>query len=238
MILRVLRYISFHPWGSLSADANRRRKSLDQIINNVWRPDFSATKIRMFVAGGGVLWTPVAMKGNRIKTPDKVFASGIRKDETFGWLASRQPPLRRETMQARGIANPLRIDITQRLAKALKDWQDGASPIVQVLWDCRFLVRFNVGKIPTDLAGRLAHSEGEITICPSTRWYWPKVVEEQGEMTTVLHSKIGGNDPRSLFQVTTKDSDTSDSATYWLPKEREVSSEWINTEWIRSLAAI
>ena len=210
---------------------------MDQIINNIWGPDFRAAKIKMFVAGGGVLWTPVTLKGNRIKTPDRVFATGVGKDEIFGWLASRQPPLHRDTMQARGIVNPLRIDVTERLARALKDWKDEASPVVHVLWDCRFLVRFDIGKIPADLARRLTHNQGKIMIYPSTRWYWPKVVEE-GETTTVLHSKIGGNDLKSLFQVTTKDSGTDDPDIYWLPNEAEVSSEWIDTKWIRSLAAI
>jgi hypothetical protein len=194
----------------------------------------------MFVAGGGVLWTPVTMKGDRVRTPDRVFTPNIGMDGSFGWLASRQPPLHRGSMEARGMVNSLRIDATEQLAKALKEWNDGAPSVVQVLWDCRFLVQFNIEKIPADLAGRLMRNEGKIMIYPYSRWYWPKVVEEQDETATVLHSKIGSNDLndlKSIFKVATRDN-SDDRAMYWKPKEVEVSSEWINTEWIRSLASI
>ena len=209
---------------------------MDQIIAKIWNPNPFAAKIKMFVAGGGVLWMPVTIQGDRIKTPDRIFATGIGRNEIFGWLASRQPPLSRGNTEARGLTNALRIDVTQQLFNALEKWRNGVPLVTQVLYDCRFLLHFNIEKIPGDLAGRLLRNETRIMIYPSTRWYWPKVVEEQDGTTEVLHSKIGDDHLRPLFPNKMRDS--NDHVRYWVPKEVDVSSQWIKIEWIRSLGAI
>lgn len=232
MINRVLRYVSFHPWGSPRADANRRNSSIQQIIHKVWNPDPFLANIRTFAAGGGVLWTPVTFEGGHIRLPNRVLEAGIGRHEAFGWLASRQPPLSQTKMDARRLPDPLTVDVTQLLAKALEERRDGAHPVVQVLYDCRFLVHFNLGKIPRDLVRWLMRNEGKIMIYPNTRWYWPKIVEERGGTTKVLHSKI--SDPN---EIPFESKSIEDSMMYWAPKKPDV-SEWIDIEWIRSLSAL
>ena len=234
MVLRILRYISFHPWGSLRADANRRTTSISQITHKLWKPNPFVDKIRMFVAGGGVLWIPVAIEGNYIKTPDSIFLTGIRDDDSFGWLACRQPPLHRQKMEARGLISPLRVNITQQIKKALERRRDGAFPSVQYLYDCRFLISLDAEKIPAQLADELLSPQNQesIMIYPHTRWYWPKVVRERDGMVDVLHSKIDSS-PGSR-----RDDYQQKSYDYWKPRVEAVASDWITIRWIRSLEAI
>ncbi|GLB34753.1 putative PP-loop family protein [Lyophyllum shimeji] len=62
LILRILRYVSFHPWGSMRAHAKRRKAAIGQIVDTLWRPMDAWSILRPFTAGGGVLWTPVVLK--------------------------------------------------------------------------------------------------------------------------------------------------------------------------------
>jgi tRNA(Ile)-lysidine synthase len=237
MILRVLRYVSFHPWGSLRADANRRKKSINQIIDKVWGPNPFMATIGRFVAGGGVMWTPVIIQDGRIRMPDKVLWTGIGNDEKVGWLASRQPPMNRHNMEAQELVSPVWVDATQRLVRAFKEWRDGGPPVVQVLYDCRFLIHFDMRKIPEDLVERLMCNDAKIIVGPRTRWYWPKVVEKRKDTTDLLHSRIGDDVHVKSFQV---DMGSDDHGMYTVPyrKHEEISSEWIDFEWIRSFSAI
>jgi tRNA(Ile)-lysidine synthase len=232
MILRVLRYISFHPWGSIRADANRRGSSINRIINILWNLDPSAAKNRRFISGGGVLWTPVSVRGNRIKMPGGIFATGSQVDEILGWLASRQPPLDWKTSQRWGLLNSSRSYATRQIVKGLKEWRDGASSVIQVLYDRRFLVHFNIAKIPGDLAERLVRGKGNIVIHPHTRWYWPHVVAEWNDGTTdVLHNEISKKQVKS-------NSTFGPAGSYDHRLDEDISSEWIEIEWIRSLNAL
>ena len=235
IILRILRYVSFHPWGTFRADGKRRMDSIDHIISKVWDPVPFHSKNWIFVAGAGVLWTPVAVRGSRIKTPDRVFASGLRSDEVFGWLASRQPPLAREKMKERGIPNTLEIDITGKIIEAMRQ-RNGSNATVSILWDCRYLVRFDLEKMPADFAARLLLPENEekLIIYSSTRWYWPKVLHETKGTAKVIHSKIDENRSSLLLLEDLPGGD----AVYWRANDERVSSAWISIEWIRSLDAI
>ncbi|KAF7363925.1 ATP-bind-3 domain-containing protein [Mycena sanguinolenta] len=68
LVLRIMRYLSFHAWGSLRADADRRQKSVDQLVQNLWVPDPFAAKIAPFVAGGGVWWMPAVVGEKTLET--------------------------------------------------------------------------------------------------------------------------------------------------------------------------
>lgn len=238
MLIRVIRYVSFYPWGSLRADANRRRSSLSHIMFNLWRANPSVAGPSIFTAGGGVLWTPVTTVNGYIRTPDRLHVSSIREGEVCGWLVSRQPPLSQAGMTARGITSPLRVKVTQQLVEAIQDWelsQDGQPPVVQVLYDCRFLVCFDIGNIPRPLVKQLIRNETDIFICPNTRWYWPKVMEERDEWANVLHSEIDQDDLKPPLEVGA----ISDYGPkmYWRPKDPPISSGWISIQWVRALSA-
>ncbi|KAF8629989.1 hypothetical protein AX15_003161 [Amanita polypyramis BW_CC] len=232
LALRVMRYVSFFPWGSTRADGNRRKKMREQIFEKLWTPDPFGAGLGMFVAGGGVLWIPVLVRGGKIKTPERVGRAGVGPNEVIGWLASRQPPLNKRTMQDRNMHNPLRIDVTEMLKKKLGEGCSGST--VDVLYDCRFLVRFHRTKIPLDVFNDLTGSERvRIHILPHTRWYLPKVVLEKGDDLRVLYSDIA--EDKNLFPFMLSDRDPK---SYWERSDRAVVSDWIQVEWIRPLTAL
>jgi tRNA(Ile)-lysidine synthase len=239
MVLRLMRSVSFHPWGSLRADGDRRQKRVNQITEKIWVPNPFAHKIRMFVAGGGVLWTPVAVKDGRIRTPDRIFTGGFAEDSRLAWLASRQPPLRRSKLEAMGQPNPLEVNITPTLVQALKAWKNGASSTFEILYDCRFIVTFNMEKMPEKLANRIMipETKEKYMIYPNSRWYWPQVVREWFSLKTILHSKIEET-TTSLFLPNTQTEVKEDYKAFWKPREEPVSSKWIDIKWIRPLDAI
>ncbi|KAF8077744.1 PP-loop family-domain-containing protein [Lyophyllum atratum] len=240
LILRIMRYISYHPWGSTRADAGRRKTSISQIAHKLNEPLNAESTLRPFTAGGGVLWTPVLLRQNSIRIPPSIRASDIQNSEQLGWLASRQPPMNRLKLQERGLPNHLEIDITSTIVKALRDWRGGGSPVVPILYDCRFLVRFSLEKMPARLMSRLLdpHSGEKMMFCARTRWYWPSVVWEADGTSEVLHAKISEDaatthpflDERQL-QIGYKHRWTGDWST-------AVDSGWINMEWIRPLTAL
>jgi len=57
--MRIMRYVSFQPWGSVRADGNRRVHTIQRIVDQIWAPDPHAANLSHFVAGSGVLWSPV-----------------------------------------------------------------------------------------------------------------------------------------------------------------------------------
>ncbi|KAJ3756913.1 PP-loop family-domain-containing protein [Lentinula raphanica] len=151
IVLRILRYASFHPWGSLSAQVNRRSHSLTQIVDKLWSGNPFEAQIRPFCAGGGVSWTPVAIFGDKFRFVDK-HSNGnvnINHAESFGWLASRQNPPSHVAMTERGFVNPLRVDITPRIAEKLD--AGGIAPL-EILYDNRFLVTLDLTTISLDIS--------------------------------------------------------------------------------------
>ncbi|KAJ7080343.1 hypothetical protein B0H15DRAFT_484482 [Mycena belliarum] len=233
LILRIMRYVSFHAWGTTRADANRRRESLERIIMNLWTPDPFAARIAPFVGGGGVFWTPVLVdSGMRIP----VGRPTPRPGEIIGWLASRQPPMSLVRMTAMGIHNPLRVDVTDQLHSALLRRAEEPGQVIELLWDTRFTVRMDVDKIPEELARGILEEGDEIKIHPNTRWYWPQVIRagpRLGFEEEVLHSTLSVPEQESIVKL---DRDTIASWPYVRIDRR--STDWIRAEWIRSLSAI
>lgn len=239
MILRIMRCVSFHPWGSLRADGGRIQKRITQVVQNLWDPNPFSNKIRMFVAGGGVLWTPVTVKNGRIRTPDRIFAGGMEEDGIFAWLASRQPPLHRYKMETLGLPSTLEVNITPDLVRALEAWKTGAPATFEVLYDCRFLVTFDLEKMPEKLAQRIVvpGTKEKILVFPNTRWYWPQVIREWFALTSVLHSEIDSK-PSNLLLSATQAEVEPDHMMAWKPREKLVSSDWISIKWVRPLDAL
>ncbi|KAG2364512.1 PP-loop family-domain-containing protein [Suillus spraguei] len=158
LVLRVMRYVSFHPWGSLRADGNRRRTSIQRIIDTLWQSDGAPS----FTAGGGVLWQPAIFSAKRrLRVGTQCIGRQLQPGERFAWMASRLPALD--------------VDITERLVMAMSRGDDS----LEVLFDCRFLVRFDLSQIPVELVEALRNYQEtgvNVRIKPHTRYYWPKVV--------------------------------------------------------------
>ncbi|KAJ7161487.1 PP-loop family-domain-containing protein [Mycena crocata] len=232
LILRIMRYVSFHGWGTVRADANRRKASIDRIIKPLWTPDPFKARISPFVAGGGVLWSPVKVGGRSLKIPQG--PTELLPGEIVGWLASRQPPLSAARMQQQGMTNPLRMDITDLLREKLLTRKQHPGQVLKVLWDCRFFLHIEIDKIPLTLVHGIMNDGDSILVRPNTRWYWPALYHYQAkrDTSTVLHSTLSMTTERMIKL----DRDIMESWPF--VRIDEVTAEWVRTEWIRSLSAL
>jgi tRNA(Ile)-lysidine synthase len=167
MILRILRYVSFHPWGSMRADGYRRRKCLSNVIHKLWHSHPNTTGVTKFNSRAGVLWWPMYVQpsGEIVSVEE---ARPHHDQSNFGWLASRMPPFRYASSRPATQADTLTINVTRTLLDSTP------STPASVLYDCRFVVRFNLAKAPPDLARQLENG-GKVLIAPHTKWYWPQV---------------------------------------------------------------
>ncbi|KAJ7633062.1 PP-loop family-domain-containing protein [Roridomyces roridus] len=231
LVLRIMRYVSFHGWGTLRADANRRKDNLEGVIQNMWTPDPFEAGIRPFVHGGGVLWTPVIVGPATLRIPEEGTRAIPGSVEMVAWLASRQPPISPKKMERMGMVNPLRVDVTQQLADKLAarrpSSKKGGVGVLEVLWDCRFTISMDVDKIPDDLAREILDGQMEVKILPNSRWIWPKVVvKKRGEDEDLtIHSTIYFPTDGEVLQKRQN------------VHIQEIQVDWIKMEWIRSLAA-
>lgn len=206
MVLRIMRYVSFQPWGSVRADGNRRKSSIQQIVDKIWTPDPRSAKIRHFTAGGGVLWSPAVIRGDLTHHRDATRCPDLRIDtidlaagDRFGWLASRQPPFHKNTRAKGHGSDPLTFDLTDQLRQAGNEVAQNheATKTLEILYDCRFLLRFDVTSMPPEIGVSLAVGRSQILVRPRTRWYQPEVVWQVPGRTVVLahisdESQVGG----------------------------------------------
>ncbi|KII89083.1 hypothetical protein PLICRDRAFT_40724 [Plicaturopsis crispa FD-325 SS-3] len=211
MILRILRYCSFYPWGSLRADGNRRRKMIDRIVETVWAPDPFETHATPFVAGSGVLWTPVGIEGKRILFPEAIRSRGT-KPTHHAWLASRQFPFRHRNGE---MERSLSMDVTD----AVLDAHSGEN--VDVMWDSRFLVTFKTDMMPSSIRTALQNGTSTIDVSPHTRWIWP----------LVSLKNVGDLDELPGHQLAAYSGEEDNSS------ELAVALPWIDIKWIRILDA-
>ncbi|KAJ7172019.1 PP-loop family-domain-containing protein [Mycena filopes] len=140
LVLRLLRYASFHAWGTVRADAHRRQVSLHRIVDSLWTPNPFTAGLNTFVAGGGVMWTPVVVTNKTIKFPGEGAAPKVLPGDIVAWLVSRQPPLNRRQMVERQMVNPLRVDFTDQFrasvaAQREKPGTGSGDPVGQPLPD-------------------------------------------------------------------------------------------------------
>lgn len=224
-----------------------------------------------FAAGGGVLWLPVLVDplkatanclgvGGRIKKPnvDDILSNRVKLGRGIaGWMATRQPPYSPEKMAALGLGDSLNVDVTETLRDALIAWDQGRGTgpqIIQVLWDCRFLLRFNLASMPQDLIQEITSVTPslptKIAIRWWTRYYLPKVVivppngqiawSETESKEVLLHSDIQANINPLLLQYKPK------TPTPFMNKFKRkgktiigntqlLESDWITSHWIRLL---
>ncbi|KAI9446309.1 PP-loop family-domain-containing protein, partial [Lactarius indigo] len=158
MVLRILRYISPHPWGSTRAQAKRQRERLQHIVERVWDPDPASEARAGFGAGANVLWTPF-----RISRDGSLKRRQPQTGERFGWLASRAPPPRHCRTESDR-------DVSALLA--------ASGQHAEVLHDNRFLVSFQLDWVPADdpIMASVQEGSGRVMLVLGGRWLWPEVI--------------------------------------------------------------
>ncbi|KZP21121.1 hypothetical protein FIBSPDRAFT_1044298 [Athelia psychrophila] len=229
IVLRILRYVSFHPWGSVRAEGNRRSQRLQQIVDLVWAPDPLHLESRHLVAGSGVLWRLAIFRQEEdgrmvLRLPDKSAAHTVKPGERLGWLASRQPPPKKSSQWATARRqNALdEVDLSDELLRAQKAAMGGGAKPFQVLFDNRFLLRFDMDKMPATLATSLAMGRSKIVLGAVTNWQWPHVEWVRGNHKEGRTTLAFVNDPNV-------NSTNAQEASI-----DPLLDGWITIEWIRA----
>ncbi|KAG6854688.1 hypothetical protein C0991_002399 [Blastosporella zonata] len=236
LVLRIIRHVSPYPWGSINADAGRRREATDHIITELWTTLTKESRLRPFTAGGGVLWSPAVIRGNLIHTPQVVVNPLLLDVDVLGWIASRLPPLNREKLEARGLPNTLEINVTRTILDAYRDWCNGGPSTTSVLYDSRYLVNFDLSKIPQAVISCLKDDStgtNRLMVLSTSRWYMPKVVINKDGLLENLHDQISEPSIRSLIPIP--------KMQHWRRSRgpaQEIDSGWITMEWVRPLTAL
>ncbi|KIK58145.1 hypothetical protein GYMLUDRAFT_202578 [Collybiopsis luxurians FD-317 M1] len=240
VVLRILRYASFHPWGSLAAQVNRRANSISQIVEKIWNADPFTAQIRPFCAGGGVLWSPVVIKGDTfrfVNNTDGGADVSIRDSQNFGWLASRQNPPKYGSISKPGEMERLRVDITSRILSRI---EAGFTSPLEILYDNRFLITINLSEIPSDIQKSIKNGESEIWLVPQTRWFWPKVVLKTSGKPDDVTLHTAAQSPRKLVDFPNIGANEFDrwQKIYWRPYDKEIVAPWIDVSFERPLTRL
>ncbi|KAL5489982.1 hypothetical protein ACEPAI_4815 [Sanghuangporus weigelae] len=181
IIRRVLRFVSPFPWGSPRAEAGRRKDSLQRISDTLTMSgegsrETGQTPSKSFVAGGGVIWSPVRVTRNAVM---KFSGKGYSVSNDMAWLASRQPPIQRFRDT---VVSPLELDITSSFLALSQDRS------TEILYDCRFLITITPRLFPPDILGEFRQITAErsrilkdqasvrLLVIPHTRYFLPKIV--------------------------------------------------------------
>ncbi len=172
IVLRILRYISPHPWGSTRAQAGRRRERLQRIVQRIWDPDPASKTRTRFEGGANVLWTPL-----RICQDGRLKYEQPREGERFGWLASRAPLRPCNQDSDRDISTELLPPARQR---------------AEVLYDNRFLIMFRLEAVPPDdpVMASVIEGSGRVMLVLGGRWLWPQVVWRRKDEDDVVVAHI------------------------------------------------
>ncbi|KAG6814597.1 hypothetical protein H0H92_000126 [Tricholoma furcatifolium] len=234
IVLRIMRYVSPHPWGSFKADAGRRKGSIETVTKEIFSLIHEGRRYHPFSSGGGVLWSPAIIRDVRVKIPEVVINKLLLKDDFIGWIASRQPPLHREKMEQRGWRNTLEINLGKELAQAYQSWRSGGPAIFSTLYDERYLLKFHLDKMPEDIISFLVNditkSWNYLLVLSYSRWYRPKVVIQRYGNRQTIHDLIYKPPISTLFPFP--------KLYYPGELEEEIDSGWIKMEWIRPLTAL
>lgn len=219
LVLRMLRYVSYEPWGSLRSEIGRRQKSMNRLITRLWDGETLRNKKNIsFTVGSGVWWKPaVVTKSHLLRTVVTTFPMN-----DLMWYASRHPSIKSPTAP---VTDTLRFVMTDKLRAGREAWEAKEGPeTLELLYDRRFLIRFQLDKMPEELFDALKENGG-VVIKPRSPWFLPEINFKQSKVFTVLHTRIN-----------------SDQFTWereWGTKHyKDTVSDWITIEYIRPISSL
>ena len=219
LVLRMLRYVSYEPWGSIRSEAGRRQKSVNRLLKVLWdEPGIHSRKNISFTVGSGVWWrTAFVTKGHLLRTVVRTFPT---KD--LMWFAARHPSIRCPDAP---VSDNLRILMTDTLRAGRMAWEAKEGPdTLELLFDRRFLIRFRLDKMPEELFDALK-GNGGVVIKPRSPWFLPEINFKQNKVFTVLHTLI--KHERFFWE------------REWGTKTYiDTESDWITIECIRPLSSL
>jgi len=219
LVLRMLRYVSYEPWGSPRSEVGRRQDSVNRLIKNLWdKQSLRNRKNISFTVGSGVWWKPAFVtKTHLLRTVVNTFAI---KD--LVWYAARHPSIKSPTAP---VTDTLRFVMTDKLRAGRAAWDAKEGPnTLELLYDRRFLIRFRLDKMPQELFDAL-EKNGGVVIKPRSPWFLPQIDFKQSKVFTVLHTQI----KRDQFTWERE----------WGTKiYKDTISDWITIEYIRPISSL
>ncbi|PPQ74812.1 hypothetical protein CVT24_003682 [Panaeolus cyanescens] len=181
LVWRIMKYVSPSPWGSLRSEGHRRQESVQRLLSILCDDVAHERDVPASLSiGSRVWWRLVRVKPNGYSASVRMCSS-----EELAWLACRSPQPR----HARH--DPLNVDVTSELHFAYNDWlENGSSPIVRFVYDCRFLLTFDVSIMPMQEILQL----GNLLVVPRTVWHFPQVIlkSNTSDEKLTLHEDIEG----------------------------------------------
>jgi hypothetical protein len=221
LALRILRYVSYEPWGSIRSEVGRREKSLRRLVQVLW--DAKGLRFRKnisFTVGSGVWWKPAFVtKGHVLKT----VVNNLPANDIM-WFAHRHPTINHPTAPT-PVSDNLRIVMTDQLRKGRMAWEANEGPdTIETLFDRRFLIRFQLDKMPEDLYEKLK-TNGGVVIKKRSPWHLPEVNFKQDKVYTVIHTLIQREKFTWVREWGTK--------TYI-----DTESNWITIQYIRPISSL
>lgn len=204
LLHRILRYVSPKPWGSLRAQGNRRSQRLSEMSTRLMDSLSGREFPSAFAMGSQVLWKPVIR-------PSKPMRGQEKRKSLLGWMACRQPP------DSIGLESTKDKDITSLVLDASRTWESGESiKTLEILWDCRFLVKINLEKMPKWAISALAEG-GKLQIRCDEAWFHPYIILHTGERESVLSDALQPKADK---------------------KKKPKAVDWIDVKFIRTLSSV
>ncbi|KAF8509688.1 hypothetical protein JB92DRAFT_494046 [Gautieria morchelliformis] len=169
--LRIIRFVSPRPWGAPGSEASRRSSSLRLISSKLWSSNSESQQT--FCAGSEVIWRPVFLRADGHMRMDH---DGNTPWCRQGWLASRQPPIKRTQ-----VLSPCVRDISALLAQETE---------AELLWDNRYVLALRPRLLPTKILYS-CRSGGSVMIIPHGRWLLPKIVWRHAKQKDIVLGGVG-----------------------------------------------
>ena len=222
-LFRITRYVSPEPWGHPQAELGRRKASVARLSSHLCNVDSFPTKSNhSLCVGSGVWWRLARLSGSRLS-----FDTNKSNTENLSWIAVRQPPGKLHNgSQANETCKLFTRDVTERIAHRIKLWlSQKDSPILEFLYDHRFLIRFHLDRMPPPIMRSLASGNTKIIVESSKPWYMPQVIQKEGDSTTIIHSQIIRDPFVQLLQLGSR------------RPPMEIHSDWVTIQYFRPLSS-
>lgn len=219
LVLRMVRYVSYEPWGSRRSEVGRRQESVKRLIRNLWDAESLRNRKNIsFTVGSGVWWKPAFVtKHHLLRTVIQTFPI---KD--LVWFASRHPSIKSPDAP---VSDILRFPMTDELRAGRMAWEAKKGPkSMEFLWDRRFLICFRLDKMPQELSDALK-TNGGVVVKPRSPWFLPEIRFKQNKEFTVLHTKI-------------KPGPFTWQREWGTKHYKDTESDWITIEYIRPLSSL
>jgi len=216
LILRILRYVSPKPWGSRNAQGRRRLRRILEIPRLlVDPPRNSSGRVPVsFAMGSEVLWKPVYYRNGTMREVTAAYAP--KEGDIAAWVACRQPPdpQTADAISDRDLSAEVLRAAGQMEALGIQD------SVLDVLFDCRFLVSIQLNKIPENVMHALASEETRLLLSCEGRWFHPALWLKTGSGgKKLVHNHIANSGERGS-------------------QSKAKIADWVNIQFIRELSSL